>query len=179
MLKQTLSAAIFALTATCFITIAKAQENAIASVVVNKTTCDRLANTSHSFILVLNSGDNLLESITRCAKDANLTGAVFDGLGQVHNPALAYFTSNPTDKPTITTFPGYYELASISGNVSMNDGVYYTHAHAVLADKKFHGIAGHVNYAKVGLTAEIAIRPLNGSVQRTLDDKTAFGPIVH
>lgn len=77
------------------------------------------------------------------------------------------------------TFPGYYELASIHGNITNNAGKYYTHAHAVLADKNFHGIAGYVNSAKVGLTVEITIVPLSANVPRTVDAKTGFGPIVH
>lgn len=150
-----------------------------SSAVVSKLTCSKMAHTTKPFILVLDSGDDLLESITQCAKDAKLLGASISGLGQVHNPTLAYFSSNPNDKPTLTTFSGYYELAGLNGDITNNDNKYYTHAHAVLADKKFHGIAGHVNSAKVGLTAEITIVPFAASVQRTVDPKTGFGPIVH
>lgn len=151
---------------------------ALESAAVSKFSCSKLANTTQAFILVLNNGDNLLESINNCAKDAKLPGATFSGLGQLHQPTLAYFTSNPADKPTLTTFPGYYELASLNGNITNNSNKYYTHAHAVLADKKFQGIAGHVNTAKVGLTAEITIIPLSASMQRTVDPKTGFGPII-
>lgn len=155
-------------------TTALAADNAVAT----KTSCSKFANTTQPFILVLNKGDDLLGSITQCAQDAKLMGASISGLGQVHNPTLAYFTSNPEDKPTLTTFPGYYELAGFNGNITNNAGKYYTHAHAVLADKKFHGIAGHVNSSKVGLTVEITIVPFSASVQRTVDTKTGFGPIV-
>ena len=148
------------------------------SAVVNKASCGRMENTTQPFLLVLNKGDNLLESISQCAKDAKLLGASITGLGQVHNPTLAYFTSNPEDKPTLTTFAGYYELASLTGNVAHNGDHYYTHAHAALADKKFHGIAGHVNSANIGLIAEITIIPLSAPVERTVDPKTGFGPIV-
>jgi predicted DNA-binding protein with PD1-like motif len=178
MLKNILSMTIVALTTATIFTNVQAAETTAASVVVNKSTCGKLANTTQPFILVLNSGDELLETISLCAKEAKLVGASFSGLGQVHNPTLAYFTSNPTDKPSLTTLSGYYELASINGNVSVNGDDYYTHAHAVLADKKFHGIAGHVNSAKVGLTAEITVIPFSGSVQRTVDAKTGFGPLV-
>jgi uncharacterized protein len=154
------------------------KDTVISSAVVGKSSCGKLANTTQPFILVLNSGDNLLESITQCAKDAKLMGASISGLGQVHNPTLAYFTSNPNDKPTLTTFSGYYELAGFNGNITNNANKYYTHAHAVLADKQFHGIAGHVDAAKVGLTVEITIIPFPASVQRTVDSKTGFGPIV-
>lgn len=160
------------------ISLAAAPAIALESAAVSKSSCGKLANTTQPFILVLNSGDNLLESITNCAKDAKLLGASISGLGQLHQPTMAYFTSNPTDKPTLTTFPGYYELAGLNGNITNNSNNYYTHAHAVLADKKFQGIAGHVNSAKVGLTVEITIIPLPASVQRTVDPETGFGPIV-
>ena len=175
MLKNILSITIMAFTTTLVLTDVHAAENATTPIVVNKSTCGKLANTTQPFILVLNSGDNLLETISLCAKEAKLTGASISGLGQVQQPTLAYFSSNPHDKPSLTKLGGFYELASINGNISVNGDEYYTHAHAVLADKKFHGIAGHINSAKVGLTAEITIIPFSGPVQRTVDAKTGFG----
>lgn len=146
---------------------------------VNKSTCGQLANTTQPFVLVLNSGDGLIDSITQCAKEAKLMGASVSGLGQLHDPTLAYFSSDPTAKPALTKFSGFYELASLNGNVTNNSGKYYTHLHTTLADKKFNGIAGHINDAKVGLTAEITIIPLAAPLERTVDPKTGFGPIVH
>jgi len=149
------------------------------SAVVNQLTCSKLANTTQPFILVLDKGDDLLESITHCAKDAKLLGAAVSALGQVQNPTLAYFTSDPKDKPTLTTFEGFYELASLTGNIAVNGNGYYTHVHGVLADKEFHGIAGHVESSKVGLTVEVTITPFAGTVERAVDPDTGFGPIIH
>jgi len=146
---------------------------------VNSHSCKKLSGTDKPFILVLNSGENLLESISRCAKDAKLKGASVSGLGQVENPTLAYFSSDPKAKPTLTTFEGFYELASLNGNITNNGNTYYTHLHAVLANNKFQGIAGHVNAATVGLTVELTLTPLAAAVQRTVDGETGFGPIVH
>lgn len=148
-----------------------------APAAVDKMHCAQVAKTTQSFILVLSSNDSIIDSITQCAKDAELTSASVSALGQVHNPELAYFSSNPNDKPTLTKFNGYYELASLNGNITNNNGKYYTHAHAVLADKKFHGIAGHVNSAKVGLTVEITITPFPANIDRVVNEKTGFGPI--
>lgn len=178
----TLTAALFVFSTTLAISTISLAQNAAAtkdSAVASKSTCSKFTNTTQPFILVLNSGDDLLGSITECAKDAKLKGASISGLGQVHNPTLAYFTSNPDDKPTLTALSGYFELASLNGNITNNDGKYYTHAHGVLADKKFHGIAGHIDSAKVGLTVEITVAPLSASAQRTVDPKTGFGLIVH
>lgn len=148
-----------------------------APTAVDKFSCARLANHTTAFILVLKNGDEVLSSITQCAKDAKLKGASISGVGQLHNPTLAYFSSNPKDKPTLTNFDGYYELASLTGNISNTDNHYYTHLHTVMADKKFHGIAGHLKNSKVGMTAEITIRPFTGKLERTVDANTGFGPI--
>jgi predicted DNA-binding protein with PD1-like motif len=153
-------------------------ENTQKSSAVNKSSCKKLVNTTQPFILVLNNGDDLIESITQCAKDAELVGATVAGLGQLHNPVLAYFSSDPNAKPTLTNFSGFYELASLNGDITNNSGKYYTHLHATLADKQFHGLAGHVNGAKVGQTAEIIITPLSAPLERTVNSKTGFGPIV-
>lgn len=159
-------------------TTAMAADENKNSIAVNKATCNKVANTTQPFVLVLSSGDDLIESISQCAKEAKLMGASVSGLGQLHNPVLAYFSSDPNAKPTLTKFKGFYELASLNGNITNNSGKYYTHLHAVLADKQFHGISGHVDGAKVGLTAEITIIPLPASLERTVDAKTGFGPIV-
>lgn len=146
---------------------------------VDSHSCKKLSGTDKPFILILNSGENLHESINQCAKDAKLKGASVSGLGQVEKPILAYFSSDPKAKPSLTTFEGFYELASLNGNITNNANTYYTHLHAVLANKKFQGLAGHVNEARVGLTVELTITPLSSTVKRTVDTETGFGPIVH
>lgn len=145
---------------------------------VDKLSCNRMQNTTQPFILVLSSGDDLVSSINQCASDAKLLGASISGLGQVHNPTLAYFSGNPKDIPTLTTFEGYYELASLNGNVTNNSNHYYTHLHSTLADKKFRGIAGHIESTQVGLTVEVTIVPFTAPLERIVDSETGFGPIV-
>jgi predicted DNA-binding protein with PD1-like motif len=164
----------------CGATLAMASAGTSASTAaVNKATCGKLVNTEKPFVLVLDKDDDLIDSITQCAKDAKLKGASVSGLGQLYNPVLAYFSSDPNAKPELTAFEGFYELASLNGNITNNAGKYYTHLHMVLADEKFRAIAGHVNSAKTGMTVEVTIVPFSASFQRTVDGKTGFGPIVH
>jgi len=144
---------------------------------VDSAHCGQMAGAKTPFILVLNKNEALLNTITACAKDAKLSSAWVSGIGQLHNPTLAYFSANPDDKPTLSTFSGYYELASLTGNVTNNHGHYYTHVHGVLADKHFSGIAGHIQAASVGLTVEIVMQPFKNRVRREVDVHTGFGPI--
>lgn len=146
---------------------------------VDKLHCKMHMHATAPFVLILDRDDRLLESINQCVQDAKLMGASIAGLGQLQNPVLAYFTSNANEKPTFTKFNGIYELAGLHGNVTNNNGKYYTHLHGVLADKKFNGLAGHIKEATVGITAEITIIPLSASLERTVNPKTGFGPIVH
>ncbi|HEX2549715.1 MAG TPA: hypothetical protein VHM20_07790, partial [Gammaproteobacteria bacterium] len=67
---------------------------------VDKNSCNKLIGSQKPFILILNPNDDLLSSVAKCAKDAELLGASISGLGQLHDPTLAYFSSNPKDKPT-------------------------------------------------------------------------------
>ncbi|QDQ27408.1 DUF296 domain-containing protein [Chitinimonas arctica] len=171
------------LLASSIMTLSTAQADipaiATGTAAVNKSNCSQIADTTQAFVLVLDSGDALIESITQCAKDAKLPGAAISGLGQLHDPTLAYFSSDPAAKPVLTTFKGFYELASLTGNISNNDGDYYSHIHVVMGDKKFHAIAGHIAAAKTGMTIEVTIKPFSAGLQRVVDPNTGFGPIVH
>jgi len=160
------------MTSVCF-----AASEARQSVTISKANCNKLANTAHAFVLVLNSGDHLNDSISQCAKDAKLQGATVSGLGQLVDPTFAYFSSDPNVKPALTKLSGVYELATVTGNISSNSGQYFTHLHGIIADEKFHGIAGHIQDAKVGLTAEITITPLSGTLKRKSDGKSGFSTL--
>src|SRR3990167_10014925 len=103
--------------------------NASHYAAVNKDHCVRMQHTTKPFILVLNRGENIHESINQCASDAKIKAASLSGLGQLEHPTLAYFTSNPQEKPTLKKFEGFYELASFNGNITNNANKYYTHAH--------------------------------------------------
>ena len=146
---------------------------------VNKNNCGTMVNTLQPFILVLDRRDDLIASISQCAKDARLLGASVTGIGQVQNPILAYFDRDPTMPPRLTRFRDVYELAAMNGNITNNANEYYTHLHVVLADMKFRTIAGHLNHAIVGMTVEVIITPFPAVVERSVDKKTGFGPIEH
>lgn len=145
---------------------------------VTKNNCYRMQESIAPFILVLDKGDNLIESINQCALDAKLKAASISALGQVYHPTLAYFSSDPEEAPKYKTFSGVYELASLNGNISHNGSVYYTHVHGALANEHFEGITGHIAAAEVGMTVEVTILPFANSIERVVHEGTGFGPIV-
>lgn len=147
----------------CISATAYAEGRTTPPEVVNKSSCGQLSDTTQAFILILKTGDEVVGSITQCAKEAKLTGARIIGLGQIRNPTLAYASDNPDEEPTLKTFSGYYELTSCNGNITMQGDKYITRVNAVIADKKFRGIVGRISSAKVGLNFEVTITPYRAS----------------
>jgi uncharacterized protein len=154
--------------------------------VVNASSCAQLQGSTKPFLLILDRGDELLSAVSQCAKAAHLSGASVSGIGQLFNPELAYFINNDAQSVgsfvasyEVTQLKGYYELASVNGNVASNGGKYFVHLHAVLGDDGLHGRAGHVILGPVGLTAEITIVPLAGAVAREVAEDGSFGRVVH
>lgn len=154
--------------------------NAIAGdyAAVDKNSCNKMLNNSEPFILILKNGEDLHESIKKCASEAKLQGAAIHGLGQLSDPIFAHYSNDPHEKPSFTQFKGIYELISLNGNIAHSGKGYYTHLHAVLGDEKFKSLAGHIKDSKVGVTAEITIIPLSKPLKRNVDPETGFGPIV-
>jgi uncharacterized protein len=147
--------------------------------VINKSLCSQEAGNTKPFILVLDRGDELVSSISQCALEAGLNGALISGLGQVAKPELLYSPGTFAGDPTIKEFSGVYELASLSGNIATSKGKYFTHVHGVLADSGYHVLAGHIKSAQVGNTVEVAITPLIGRVVRNVAADKVFGPLEH
>lgn len=125
------------------------------------------------FILALKMGEDLFESILRCAKDAKLRSASISGLGALDDVTVAYYH---LDTKTYQTklFKGMYELISLHGNVAMLDGQPFIHIHAALGQADYQVVGGHIMSATVGPSAEITIIPLAETINRAYDEQTGL-----
>lgn len=150
--------------------------NAAKYIAVDQNSCSERINSSEPFVLILKTGEKLHEGIKKCARDAKLMGASIQGLGQLINPAFAYY--GPNAQPHVISLEGTYELISLNGNIAMSQGEYYTHIHAVLGDRTLQATAGHIKEATIGATAELTVTPFTKSLERRVDQDTGFGPIV-
>ena len=66
-------------------------------------------------------GENLFESILRCADAANIQSAIISGLGALDDVNVAYYNLNTRQYQT-KLFTGMYELVSLNGNIAFLDG---------------------------------------------------------
>jgi len=135
---------------------------------VDLTTCEALIGTQSPFILVLHKGEPVLASILKCVKTLKIPSAALSGLGAFENPTIAYFDLSQ-QKYLDKTFPGIYELISLTGNITQSEGKPMAHIHVALGNKDYQVIGGHFKDALVGVTVEITITPLQNPIQRELD----------
>ena len=97
---------------------------------------------------------------------------VLSGIGQMKNFELGYFKEKGDYTPQM--FRSVYELLSLSGNISNQEGEYYFHIHAILGDEKKKVVGGHLLRGKVESTSEIVLLMTDLRMSRRIDEITGL-----
>jgi len=136
--------------------------------VVNLANCRQVSGSREPFLLVLERGQSLIETITKCAENCKIASVTLAGIGAVQNPELGYYDL-ATKSYQNKIFHGEYELIALNGNITRFNGQYIVHLHVALSDANFQVIAGHLQSAVVSITAEITFIPFAQPIFRKLD----------
>ncbi len=136
--------------------------------VVDSHTCKKLVGTDSPFMLIIHKGENLTDTIIKCADAINIKSAMLTGLGALENPTLAYYNLE-TKQYQNKTFSGIYELISLNGNIAFADDKRVFHIHVAIGDDKYHVYGGHLVDALVGVTAEVMFVPFKAPIFRKFD----------
>ena len=121
------------------------------------------------FMVRVDKGEEIVESLLAFAKEHDVTAASVTGLGGVHRVRLAYFD---TDRKEYLPreFDEVLELVSLIGNLGRHEGDPFLHAHVVVSDREFRCVGGHLMHAWVAITAEFAVRVGEGTIHRVAND---------
>lgn len=132
------------------------------------------AGDERRFMIVLDTGDEVLDEIQRAASEASVEGATFSAIGALREATLAFW--DPAERR-------YHELpvsdqaevASLIGNVShAPDGSLKAHAHAVLGGRDGAALAGHLLRGIVHPTLEIHLIESAQPMTRRVDEATGL-----
>lgn len=126
-----------------------------------------------STILVLDRGENLLQSLIRYADSTGLTAAWMSGLGGAMNLTLGFYDIKIKEY-IWEEFHTPLEIVSLTGNLSIVDNAPVWHIHGVFSGKDYQAISGHVKELTVGLTGELLITPLSTPMTRAYDETTGL-----
>ena len=135
-------------------------------------------------VVRLERGEELCEKLVELADKENIRLAAVSGIGASRDITLGVFKTKTKEYIQNRYAHTDYELASVTGNLSRQDGKPYLHLHAVIGnaalkpghlsfDEREPGVcySGHLNRAVISATAEIIIDVIDGEAGREFSDE--------
>lgn len=121
------------------------------------------------FIIRLDRGENVVQSLTQFCEENNIMNATFTGIGAVEHLTCGYYALHEK-KYHFTDYDELIEVVSLTGNVMVRDGKPFIHVHGVFTDTKNVAFGGHIVEMRVGVVLEVVLTPLQSTLERKLDD---------
>jgi predicted DNA-binding protein with PD1-like motif len=141
---------------------------------------------SRNFVIALESGDRLIESITRFGRQERLGAAEFTAIGALASAKLAYFNWETKGYDEIPV-DEQVELLSLNGRVTLPAGADpdspdfdvdpHLHVHCVLGRADGTTIGGHLMEAEVRPTCEVFLTELPTHLTRREDPESGL-PVI-
>lgn len=137
----------------------------------------QIADTPKTFILVFQTGDDLVEGLLQFAKEQRLSAASFTAIGALSSVRLGWLNWESKHYEPSVTLDEQMELCSLIGDVALVDGRPVVHAHAVIAAKDGTARGGHLLQAHVRPTCELVLTEDPAQLQKTFDPEAGIALI--
>jgi uncharacterized protein len=133
-------------------------------------------NRERTFIVVLESGDEVIDTLTTFAKSQGLSASHFTGIGAFRDVTLGFFDWQRKDYRHIE-MAEQVEVLSLLGDIAITDGEPRLHAHVVVgrSDGTAHG--GHLLAGHVRPTLEIVLIESPALLRRSYDHESGLALI--
>lgn len=130
-----------------------------------------------TFVLVFDTGNEVVAGLTDFAKDNDLTAASFTAIGAFGAATLGYFELERKDYKKIP-LNEQAEVLSLTGNVALKeDGEPQVHAHVVVGKSDGTTRGGHLLQARVRPTLEVVLVESPEHLRRKPDEETGLALI--
>lgn len=131
---------------------------------------DKIKN---SYIIRLEKGEEIISVLSDFADKYKVEGGFIYGIGTVNNLTLGYYNEEKKDYLK-KTFAADFELASLTGNISLLKGAPWVHAHVVVSDSNFNTLGGHLFAGTIAATGEFVIVLSKDAIERSPDPKSGL-----
>lgn len=121
------------------------------------------------YIVRLDPGDHVLESLADLRDRASIESAFFVGIGAVDEVTLGHYNVENQEYKE-ETFEEEFEVTNFSGNIGPDK----IHAHIQLGKRNFESIGGHCSGARVSGTFELIVHKGETPLQHQLDERTGL-----
>ena len=129
------------------------------------------------YVLRLEIGEEIQEALRRFAQELGIKGAFYQGIGTMTRTELAFFCTGQKIYER-RYFNDEYELVSLMGNLSIQDGMVAPHTHVSLGDKNYQTFSGHLVRGVVSVTVEIVLTVLDLELTRKEDPIMKFKGLI-
>lgn len=122
----------------------------------------------NTLIVRLDRGEEIVDRLLELARREHITLASVNGLGAVDEVTVGvYFPATKEYKSN--QFQGEYEIISLHGTLTTQQGQPYGHFHMSIGDQEGRVFGGHLNRAVISATCELVVTLLDGRVERKMD----------
>ena len=127
-----------------------------------------------SHVLRLETGADIVGSITEFATDQGIPTAWINFLGAVRRASLRYYDQDTREYRDFD-LDRHLEVLSGVGNISLLDGKPFVHAHAAFSDEAGAAFGGHLNAGCEAFVIEVRVEELIGDpLIRAFDESTGL-----
>lgn len=126
-----------------------------------------------TYTVRLSIGEDIVTSLAQLCEKENILFAEVNGIGAVSSAVVGLY-SLKDKKYYQTELEGPLEMVSLLGSVTEKDGKPYLHLHASFSDSECRCFGGHLNSAVIGVTGEIFVNRIDGSMGRRLHPVTGL-----
>jgi predicted DNA-binding protein with PD1-like motif len=130
-------------------------------------------NFSDRYVVRLESGEPVIETLTRFLSEQRIGFANVSAAGAVSRVRLGYWNAQSKEYQ-YKDFGEQLEVVSFQGNASLKEGKAFLHIHGVFGRSDYSVLGGHVKEAWVHPTFEIWLRTEDVPVRRSHDQATGL-----
>ena len=128
---------------------------------------------NNKIFISLQTGDEIIESITNVLKEEKIYSGMINGIGAINQVELGFYNLE-FKKYKKESFNNDYELTSLMGNIALKDEVPFVHIHINMSDDNFKVLGGHLFSAVTAASVEVIILLNNQSIKRKLDQNVGL-----
>jgi predicted DNA-binding protein with PD1-like motif len=125
------------------------------------------------FLLVLDDGDDVMQSLTDFAQQNGIAGASLQGIGAFSQATIAYWNKTTKVYEEIAV-DEQVEVLSIAGSLATAGDDIKVHAHVTLGRRDGSAIGGHLLRATVFPTLEVFLSDTGARLVREKDPATGL-----
>lgn len=130
-----------------------------------------------TYAVVLETGDDVMPTLLRFARDHRLSGSHFTAIGAFRNAVLGYFEWDRKDYKRIPV-DEQVEVVALIGDIALDEnGEPALHAHVVLGREDGTALGGHLLDAIVRPTLEVIVTESPAHLCRRHDPSTGLALI--